>query len=463
MKNKLVYGLLFSFAVLCGCTGSYDDWADPQGFDAEEAVGISFSAASVASINMANVDTETITVFTPTITAPADASVISYKIILDGKKDLTSDLEGKVVAADLTDAVVDLYGKRPVERVLSAVAYARINQNGVGLYAKSNAFEVKVTLVAPVISSAYYLVGDMLGWDAVTMQKFNHSSVDVYEDPIFTTIFTTTKENQYWKIIPQDNVDKPDGFWTNPGVVGTEIDGDASLTGKLTNTSAKAGKIEKPGMYKMTLNMMDYTYTLQELAFSEFIYAPGNHQAITGTWKPENASALRSPAFDGVYTGYSYLDGSFKFTKARNWDAEYNWNDFTTYSDGFVSDGTNIKMNTAGFYKLEANIPEGKLTATAVTWGIVGPATSAVWDEKAALDMKWNATDESWSITTTLKADELKFVANKGWGINLGGTKDDLSQDGANLKIAEEGTYLIKLFSTRCTSDKMYCTIEKVQ
>jgi len=36
-----------------------------------------------------------------------------------------------------------------------------------------------------------------------------------------------------------------------------------------------------------------------------------------------------------------------------------------------------------------------------------------------------------------------------------------LTQDGGNMKVAEAGTYEVKLFLTRSTSDKMYCTLTK--
>ncbi|MDD4515524.1 DUF5115 domain-containing protein [Massilibacteroides sp.] len=475
MKKNIIYSLFFTALVLSGCKGDYDDWAAPQGFDAEEPVDMSLTATSVSSINMADVESETIALFSATADIPSGAEVTAYKAMIDGTKELAVDMNGHVNTAELTNTVVALYGKRPVERALSVVVYANVKKEGHGFLLKSDPVAVNVTLAAPDISDAYYLVGDMLdikdtdgntitsGWSADGMKAFNHSGQDVYEDPVFTLVFTATADNQYWKIIPKSNIDTDD-FWANPGVVGVETDGDTSPDGTLTNKDAKAGLILKAGMYKMTLNMMDYTYTIQELSFEEFIYIPGNHQSITASWAVENAPALRSPGYDGVYTGFSYLNENFKFTKARNWDAEYNWNDFTTVSDGLINDeGTNINMTVPGFYYIEANLPDGKLTASAVSWGIVGPATSAAWDATVAPDMIWNPADESWSITAELNVGELKFVANKDWGINLGGTKDDLSQDGENLKIDEAGTYTIKLYTTRCASDKIYYTIEKVQ
>jgi hypothetical protein len=75
--------------------------------------------------------------------------------------------------------------------------------------------------------------------------------------------------------------------------------------------------------------------------------------------------------------------------------------------------------------------------------------------------MTWNAEDESWTATVELAVDEFKFRANDGWTINVGGSFDNLTQDGGNMKVAEAGTYEVKLFLTRSTSDKMYCTITK--
>ncbi|MDH6342001.1 hypothetical protein M2480_000664 [Parabacteroides sp. PFB2-12] len=453
MNKTLLYGLLLTCVTFFGCKGEYDDWADPQGFEPEEAVGVSLSASAAAAINMAEIDSETVSLFTPSATIPEGASVVSYSVTLDGKKKLNADLSGRVSTEELISAVTELYGKRPVERTLSAVVAAQIKQNEAGLYTKSSAFNVLVTLEAPVISTAYYLVGDMAGWDATSMIAFNHSGKDVYEDPIFTLTFTTSADNQYWKIIPQENVDND--FWANPGVVGTAVDGDASLEGALVNVGANAGKIEAAGMYKMTLNMMDYTYTLQKLAFGEFVYIPGNHQ----DWNPGNAPALRGASFDGKYEGFCYLNGDFKFTKERNWDGEYNYNDFITFSEGLAQGGgTNINMATAGLYQMVADVANGSLTAAAVSWGIIGDATAGGWD--ADQDMTWDAEKKCLTATLTLTDGSIKFRANDDWAINLGGTTDNLSQDGNNLSVTA-GTYYIELYLERTDSENMYCTITK--
>lgn len=82
-----------------------------------------------------------------------------------------------------------------------------------------------MTPKAPFIDSGYYMVGLMTDWKLDTNLKFTHSEKDVYEDPVFTLVFTTKDADQYWKIIPQGNVDTGN-IWAvenNPkGVVGVE-------------------------------------------------------------------------------------------------------------------------------------------------------------------------------------------------------------------------------------------------
>ena len=66
-------------------------------------------------------------------------------------------------------------------------------------------------------------------------------------------------------------------------------------------------------------------------------------------------------------------------------------------------------------------------------------------------------------IYRCLTAGEFKFRANKDWALSFGGASfEDLTSDnGANLKIEEEGNYEVKFFLTRSTSDKIYCTVTK--
>lgn len=193
--------------------------------------------------------------------------------------------------------------------------------------------------------------------------------------------------------------------------------------------------------------------------FTEFIYLPGNHQG----WNTSNAPALRSLNFDGLYTGFSYLDGDFKFNKSRDasWaDGEYNYNDFSVFSPEItLGEGTNFNVATPAFYYIAANVATGELTVTATNWGIIGDATSGGWDTDTPLT--YNAADATWTVITDLIAGKFKFRANNDWAINLGGDINNLTQNGSDIVVEEAGNYTITVYMTRSTSDNIYCSLTK--
>lgn len=189
----------------------------------------------------------------------------------------------------------------------------------------------------------------------------------------------------------------------------------------------------------------------------EYIYVPGNHQG----WNPATAPALWSAKLNGVYSGFSYLDGGFKFTTVREWDkGEYNYSHFTNYI-GDLTDGGggNINMNTPGFYYIEADVMTGTLTATLTSsWGIIGDAVGG-WADGDEVKMQWNAEKGCWSATVILVDGSMKFRADGAWTINVGGTLDNLVFNSNDNVAVTAGTYLIELFLQRTDSNNMYCKL----
>ena len=467
MKKTLLYTVAL-VAGLCSCTEDYKDWAAPQSNAAGDAVQkLELSIQqSTATIDFANYTDESVQLFTTNLTA---AQAASYTVDLTGEgastaTSMQADAEGKVLTADLIDAVKTMYGASPTERtlnvVVSTVATNETAEGNIRVKREAAPFTLKAKLNAPFIDTAYYLTGDFAGWNKDGALAFTHIGdiENIYDNPEFQIVFTTTADNQYWKIISKTNYDND--FWAGgtTGVVGTKVDGDTSVEGLLTTDNPQAGKIEAAGIYRMTINMMEYTYKIEKLNFTEFIYVPGNAQG----WSPASAAALRSPNFDGVYIGYAVLDGGFKFTKERNWDnGEYNWSNFNTVSDvlnnGAGTD-TNIYCDNAGLYFLKVDVASGKIEATKITnMNLVGDFNG--WNQADdAQRMTWDAENLCFSITGAgVTANGWKFTANNDWAINLGGSIDDLIGDGGNLSVV--GT-TIKLYPCRTTSDKIYCTVE---
>lgn len=458
---------------MVSCTEDYTDWGNPQSNSQEEAVAFgNGSVTAVDVINLADVKTEKVKV--ASIVAPTSSNAAytpNYKINFDGQS-FDIDADGNMATADLTSYIVNQYGKRPTERDIDATLDAWVSNGSTAVkMATSATFQVKAIPEAPVIDAGYYLVGDMFtikdgetevlnGWTKEAAKAFNHSDKDVYDDPIFTVSFETKKADQYWKIIPKKNIDSGD-IWA-AGVVGPKVDGDDSMTGLLTNVDAKAGKIAKAGKYKLTINMMDYSYTLEEVNYDPFIYFIGS----TDGWKSNDQKLALVDDAKGVYTGYVYLADpnaagfEFKFQRAQgNWDTAIGASTFVSFDGAAIGvDNGNIGVNAGeGVYYMDINLSEGKITATKVeTMGMVGDFTG--WADGADVVMTWNAEEYCYEATNAgVTAAGWKFRVNGGWDINLGGSLNNLTAGGDNLTVAGK---TVKLYPTRKTKDNIYCTVE---
>ena len=181
--------------------------------------------------------------------------------------------------------------------------------------------------------------------------------------------------------------------------------------------------------------------------FEEYIYGIGNG---TG-WS--RVCPLRSPNFDGLYTGYIYIDGEFKFRSHEDsWDAP----DWGGGADpGTLQEGGNITEPVAtGYYAITVNL-------ATMTWelgtkinniGMIGSFNGWGGDE----EMTYNPATGAWEGELTLTEDsEVKFRANYAWAINWGGSFDELTQDGSNLQVPA-GTYKVQLFAF--CDGKAHCT-----
>lgn len=464
MIKKILLGMTLLMSMV-SCTEDYTDWGTPQSNPQEEAV--SFGKGSVTPvdvINLADVKTEKVKVASIVAPTSSNASYTpTYKINIGGRA-FDIDAEGNMAKADLVNYIVDKFGKRPTERDIDATLDAWVSNGATAVkMATSETFQVKAIPEAPVIEEGYYLVGDMFttddvdGWTKEVAKAFNHSDKDVYEDPVFTVSFETTKADQYWKIIPKKNIDADD-LWA-AGVVGPKVDGDDSMTGALTNGDAKAGKIAKAGKYKLTINMMDYTYTIEEVNYDPFIYFIGS----TDGWKSSDQKLALVDEAKGVYTGYVYVadpNGAglqFKFQRvAGSWDNEINAGAFVSFGGAATNENGNIGVNAGeGVYYFDVNLSEGTITATKIeTMGLIGGFNN--WDGDAV--MTWNAEEYCFEATNVgVTADGWKFRVNGGWDINLGGSLNNLTAGGDNITVAGN---TVKLYPTRKTNDNIYCTVE---
>lgn len=475
-KLSLYISIALAGLFMGSCSEDFKDWADPQTNPQEDAITIpGFTATAAQAIDFASVTTDSVNTFSLSSAAlPEGFTLENARIELTPqgvenatKTTVNTSLDGKGAVADLASVVESAYGKRPTARTFDAQVYVNAIKEGQAVLIDAGKINLVMTPKAPFIDAAYYLVGDMFttddanGWNTISdKQKFKHSDKDVYEDPIFTITFETTKADQYWKIIPKANVNAGNTDASAAGVVGPKVDGEDSMTDSLTNVDAKAGKIAKAGKYKLTLNMMDYTYTFEEVKYDPFIYFIG----ATDGWKNSDQKLALVDEAKGVYTGYVYVadpNGAglqFKFQRvAGSWDNEINAGTFNTFSDAATTnENGNIGVNAGeGVYYFDVNLGEGTIKATKVeTMGIIGQFNG--WSSDAV--MTWNAEEYCFEATNVgVTADGWKFRVNGGWDINLGGSLNNLTAGGDNITVAGN---TVKLYPTRKTNDNIYCTVE---
>lgn len=440
------------------CSEDFKDWADPQTNPQEDAITIpGFTATAAQAIDFASVTTDSVNTFSLSSAAlPEGFTLGNARIELTPqgvenatKTTVNTSLDGKGAVADLASVVESAYGKRPTARTFDAQVYVNAIKEGQAVLIDAGKINLVMTPKAPFIDAAYYLVGDMFttddvnGWNTISdKQKFKHSDKDVYEDPIFTITFETTKADQYWKIIPKANVDAGNTDASAAGVVGPKVDGEDSMTGSLTNGDAKAGKIAKAGKYKLTLNMMDYSYTIEE---APELYMKGDANGWDG---------YDYLAGDGVhFTGFMYLNQKgFKFTTAPDWSGTGYGENFSTAPDA----GNIVMTEPAGYYKVDVDLSAKTYTLTPITSiGIIGSAAPNGWDSDVDLTYvpynKETKEGRYWEAKNIkLKAGECKFRANDAWNMQWGfdGDKFVFSNNAPQKQfVPEAGTYDIKLYA----------------
>ena len=462
---KKIFFSLAAIIALASCTGDeYTGWLDPQSSDPEGSETVEVTVAKAADIDFANIsdlDNTPVQLFIPTVVTETSAET-EYKVTLynDDKTkstELTADENGNVTAAELKAAIEAIYGKAPTPRnvQMDIAGYTTI----AGISVKSVATStLGVTLVAPFIDSAYYLVGDFAGWNKESALAFTHiGSGDVYDNPEFQIVFKTTKENQYWKIIPKNNYDGD--FWKTgtdgKGVVGTVIDGDDSMEGNLTTNNPQAGKIAEAGIYRMTINMMEYTYKIEKLNFEEYIWIVGN---VNGTsWN--QSFPLYGPAFDGKYQGFCYISGEFKFKPNENdWNGDWEYD-----GPGKIADngGSNCPAPETGFYVVDVDLGAMTYKLTKIEYiDMVGGVDGSASDWSSGPHMTYNTQKNCWEADVTLTG-AFKFRGNGNWGNddgNFGGTVDNII-NGSNDNITPTltGDVHVELY-LKCNG-KSYATI----
>ncbi len=457
-KKITLFATLLAFILLNACEDVYDHVSAPPQANEQEteqsvsgftfSLGAGVTAPLLLTEEMLADETPLEIIKTTATPQLAEGATMTFLLEASDTEDFTEAIELTAVSdqnnayvtnATLNEAAKSLYGKAPQARHLYLRVASFINEGSAAVRVPGDVVlgPVTVTPVGPVIETEYYLIGDINGWNINDLgaYQFNHSGKDVYEDPIFTILVNNV--TGYFKIVPKSS--KEAASWD--GVLGNPVDGNTALEGDIILDGSQAMRVTEPGWVKITLNMMEYTYTIEIIGEMNLtLYVPGGHQG----WNPAGAPTLYSRNFDFKYSGYVYFaeaNTEFKFTSKPNWDGP----NYGNGGEGILSDdggAGNLSVSEAGMYKIDVDLTANSYTLTKTEWGLIGDATEGGWDNSTP--MSYNPATGLWSVTTTLKAGSFKFRANNGWDINLGGNLNDLSYGGDNIP-ATAGSYTITL------------------
>lgn len=461
MKKSLYLSL--AFAAMLGFSacddGDYADWSNPMTSEQEALYNaVDVTATAVAStIDWASELGETVKVVDAKATEGYD---VKYELQFSDDNVLPLDASGCVVTEDLKKEVESLFGKAPVERELEANVVAYVSKNGVSVK-KSVPVVIKALLTAPHISENYYIVGgpnDWAGSCASKELKFIHSSENVYDDPNFSIVFPAAAEGDTWFAIGDDEACDAvanENVW-NKLLGTTSGNGKNGEEGKL----APRYELEDDGSFmvpagakfiKVDLNMLDGTYKVASLNFEKYLWVPGNAQG----WNPASAGRIVSENYDGVYKGFVYVDGGFKFTSQADWNG-------TNYG---IGDGDGTVSATGGDFSWEAGVYYVTVDLVNMTYsstkvekmGLIGGFND--WGDDVLLD--WNVEKSCfYGDCSAVTSAGWKFRVNADWAINLGGKSlADLVADGANLTAT--GSY-IELYPLRLegVSETIYAAMD---
>lgn len=424
--------------LMASCTDDYKDWAEPFSNAPEDPYSISFTASPASPIDFATISGDKVLLFNSTIEGPEGAAATEYEVVLsdesgENQTPVEVDAEGYANVEELEAAVYGLYGRRPVARTIPMEVGVAINVKGASIV-KTASTTLTATPNAPEIEEAYYITGTPNSWNnSDTSLELTNGGGDVYENPVFKVLIPATGSDISFKVTPKSGLG---GDWSK---CLTASDTEGKFATNNAGTDLKIPHVEGAKFYRVEFNMLDQTWKYDALNFNTYIWQAGN-----GNGWGSPASPLYSPAGDGKYTGFMYLDGEFKFRSGEdNWNAP-DWGKGA--SEGTLAEQAGNLSADAGYYKVEVDLGALTYKLTPITTiGIVGPAQAGGWD--ADTDMTYNKETGAWEATVELAADEMKFRANDGWDINWGGTENNLTQGGNNIKVATAGKYFIQLFA----------------
>ncbi|GGE95367.1 SusE outer membrane protein [Chishuiella changwenlii] len=223
------------------------------------------------------------------------------------------------VAEELIYRVVSTLGTQQSQQLISAVQ------------------TITITAYPTDLSTNWGIVGSAApnGWDGPDVQFWKSGVINVL------VAYTDLKGDSEIKF-RQDN--KWDFDYGDNGADGTLEKGGSNI------------KIAKTGTYKITMNLNDLTYKIEEFSWGLV------GDATPNGWDGPDTKLMYDGTIDSWVTTVTMKTGEYKFRQNDKWDVSYGGTD----TPGVLTNenGGNIKI-TAGTYKITANFNKSTYSAEA--------------------------------------------------------------------------------------------------
>ncbi len=482
--NKLKYlGIALATLFVACDDDDYTDWAEPQSYAQQETITLpGYTAESAGSIDLAEIeDGEDVIAFTLSSVNLPDGAVVGntrmeVTYVDDAGNVTTMELEtdnGSISKEDLQAAVESICNsKAPEAREFTVQVYSNIIIDGQSFLVDAGTITLTVTPYAPKIEAKYYFASGITTWgDGITEFQFSHSDEeDLYVDPVFTYIFTIpdTETDIWWQVIGEDGVDDSGAIiWSDNSVYSP--DDKTALSGSLHEANDGGGQIVGPGMYKITINMLDYSYKITTMAAEYYMTGSPNG------WVSD-FSSLFYPVEDKIFDLTTYYSAAWdvkvwSVDDVGDWDNIYgcpasddnvgNQTGTIVYSDGDQDNIGCITSPTAGYYTLTIDMAAMTYTWTEIETptiefdyvAITGDFNGWAIDGSDDTDMT-QVAPHNWYIEKEITSDGgFKFCADHdsnwtyNWGLDLDITETNYgvgTNGGPNITVPA-GTYRIYL------------------
>ena len=461
MKRN-IFLTLGAAVLMTACTEDFKDWAAPMSNETPDATSILYDGTNIeitpeaSTIDFASIPEGQENIKVCSVKAPTALSGVTKGIdyiVLDDV--ITYELvnDGEMHIIDLENYVTTIYGRRPVERTVSAYVYTSYSNSKTTTRCSSEVFTLKVKPKAPIIEQAYYLTGNINGWDNTnTDYKLTNDGSDPYDNPTFTLRIPAPEDggNVEFKMTPESGLG---GDWSGCLSAGAE-------EGKFAYNNAGGNLIINavPGakFYDLKFEMLDQTWSYTAISFSDYIYLACDFNG----WSTDASPLIHLG--DGLYEGFYYIQEAdesstwgFKFVIDGSWSG----GDHTKATSGTYELGGGGNLNCpTGFYQVKVNQANATWTLTEVnTISLIGSAVNGDSSWGTDADMTFSTTEKCWIYEGPLTAGEFKFRMNHDWSISWGGTgMDNLTNaNGANLQMAAAGNYKVT-FKPNCNGQGVY-------